>query len=276
MTEDLNVNCRWGNAFVKKYIGDESVVPIVAIHGWLDNCASFSFLSPLLKNSVYAVDLPGHGKSSHLPDGSWYHFIDYVEKFHEIISGLKLNKFILLGHSMGAAISVIYSATFPENVSKLVMIDGLGPLVNDPAEAPEKFKEAILSRESSIKRQRRPFDSLVTASKLRQSVGGLSIKSARELVKQQIIKKTDGYYWSYDPKLNFKSSLRMTPEQLKAFYAQLTVPTLLIKASDGILKQINCQKYLNKCHVSEIELKGNHHLHMDNPTATATEINKFL
>lgn len=252
-------------------------MPIVAIHGWLDNSASFSNLSPLLNNPVFAIDLPGHGKSSHLPDGNWYHFIDYAEKFHEVVSKLKLNKFILLGHSMGAAISVIYSSIFPEKVSKLIMIDGLGPLVNQPTETPEKLKAAILSRESLSKKQKRPFESIEIAAKLRQSVGSISLESATSLVKQQISKKDDGYYWCYDHKLNFKSSLRMTPDQLKAFYDQLTVPTLLITASEGILKQVDYSEYFEgKDNISEIELTGAHHLHMDNPKSVANEINKFL
>ena len=52
---------RWGST------GD---APILALHGWLDNAASFVRLAPLLADAdVVAIDLPGHGYSDHSPPG---------------------------------------------------------------------------------------------------------------------------------------------------------------------------------------------------------------
>ena len=50
--------------------GDKKNPPILALHGWLDNAASFARLAPLLKEYyVISIDFPGHGKSDHYPFG---------------------------------------------------------------------------------------------------------------------------------------------------------------------------------------------------------------
>lgn len=277
MTEAITVDCKWGKAFVRKYQGDENLPAIIALHGWLDNSASFEPLAPLLPNTVYALDLPGHGYSTHLPDGNWYHFIDYIEKTREIIKGLSIESFILVGHSMGAAIAMILASTFPTVVKKLVMIDGIGPLVTLPEDTPESLRQAILSREQVSNKKNRFFKTVEQAALLRKSVGGLSLEAATTLVKQQLKHDENGYSWSYDSKLSLKSSLRMTPSQLRAFYHDLACPTLLIKATDGILKSVDYKAYLQGLeNIQEIELEGEHHLHMDKSTPVADLINHFL
>ena len=52
--------------------GDPSLPPLLALHGWLDNAASFDRLAPLLCEHfhIVALDLPGHGRSGHRPAGT--------------------------------------------------------------------------------------------------------------------------------------------------------------------------------------------------------------
>jgi len=59
--------------------GDPALPPLLALHGWLDNAASFERLAPLLCEHfhIVAIDLAGHGRSQHRPAGLWYHYIDY-------------------------------------------------------------------------------------------------------------------------------------------------------------------------------------------------------
>ena len=54
--------------------GSPSGEPWIALHGWLDNCGSFDTLLPHFPEDhrIIAIDMPGHGFSSHLPAGNLY------------------------------------------------------------------------------------------------------------------------------------------------------------------------------------------------------------
>ncbi len=55
--------------------GAEGTPKVLALHGWLDNAASFVPLAAQLADiDLVAPDLPGHGHSAHLPAGADYSF----------------------------------------------------------------------------------------------------------------------------------------------------------------------------------------------------------
>ena len=55
-----------GQKIAAKVWGNEAGIPTLALHGWLDNAASFEPIAPLLEQChLVAVDLPGHGLSDH-------------------------------------------------------------------------------------------------------------------------------------------------------------------------------------------------------------------
>lgn len=78
-----------------KWWGPWDQQPIVAIHGWQDNAATFDRLIELLPSNVavLAIDLPGHGLSSHLPTGLHYYiFWDGLIALRRVIKYYKWNK----------------------------------------------------------------------------------------------------------------------------------------------------------------------------------------
>ncbi|XP_065360376.1 probable serine hydrolase [Calliphora vicina] len=109
------------------WYGKRNERPIMAMHGWQDNAGTFALLAPELSQhvAILAIDLPGHGKSSHFPQGLVYHTLDYVRVIKEIMIYFKWAKISLMGHSMSCAIIFHFTALFPELVDMIVSIDVL-------------------------------------------------------------------------------------------------------------------------------------------------------
>lgn len=274
-TDKKFINCSWGKTHIVE-LNKSSKIPVICIHGWLDNWASFQPLSENLSEYLICIDLPGHGHSSHLQEGNWYHFVDYAVRLREVLNHLNLEKFHIAGHSMGAAIGCLYAAVFPESVLSLTMIDGLGPLVNPPEEARNILRDSILHREAK-KNKKRAFKDLDLAVKARMSNGEINYESARLLVENQVNRSSGLYTWSFDYKLKFTSSLRLTSEQLLSFFIKLECPVLLIQATEGYVHKAPFWELKSKIRNLTLEqLEGKHHLHMEKPKETAAVIYRFL
>ncbi|MBC7990158.1 MAG: alpha/beta fold hydrolase [Luteimonas sp.] len=90
---------------------------VLALHGWLDNAASFVPLAQRLDGiDLVAIDLPGHGASAHLPAGADYSFAGTVNALLDIADALQWPRFALLGHSMGAGIGSLLAAACPQRI----------------------------------------------------------------------------------------------------------------------------------------------------------------
>ena len=107
---------RWGNP---------DGAPVLCLHGWLDNAGSFDKLAPLLPNDKFdfvAIDLPGHGFSSHYPTGMNYRFSDTFTTIRYVKEFLNWEKFSFMGHSMGGGVCIWYTSIFPEDIDRLISL----------------------------------------------------------------------------------------------------------------------------------------------------------
>lgn len=75
---------------------------------------------------VVAVDLPGFGASDKA--NALYSPVNYARVLHHVAERLARRPFVLVGHSMGAVVSLRYAASYPQDVSRLVVVDAPGIL----------------------------------------------------------------------------------------------------------------------------------------------------
>lgn len=79
---------------------------------------------------VIAPDLPGWGDSTRV-EGASYNIDAQVARLQGFIAALRLQRVVLIGHSMGGAIAGVYAAEHPEHVAELVLIDSFGLKANE-------------------------------------------------------------------------------------------------------------------------------------------------
>lgn len=115
----------WGKAGAPK---------IFLFHGWMDVSATWQFLvDELIAQSAQdwhfiAPDWSGYGLSEPRPGGSL--FIGYLADMEQLLKAYcnAEQQVKIIGHSMGANLSSMYSGARPDRVSHLVNIEGLAPM----------------------------------------------------------------------------------------------------------------------------------------------------
>lgn len=263
--------CAWGPPDGKR---------LLALHGWLDNAASYAPLAPLLPGlRLVALDLPGHGRSEARPVGSAYHFIDWLPNIFEAADALGWDRFVLMGHSMGAGICSLAAGVFPERVEKLILLEGIGPMVDAEEDVPQKVAEYIVQRRLRIRRAPLPHESReVAAVRLAKVVPNLSLASARLLVVRGTRDVDGGVTWVSDSRLRQTSPMRFTEGQVRAFLRRIIAPTLVLSAEEGLPfpGDLARERMAEIPNMREQKLSGGHHFHMETPEPVAVMIREFL
>ncbi|MGV3487680.1 MAG: alpha/beta fold hydrolase [Tuberibacillus sp.] len=100
---------------------------IIMIHGYLSSCFSFRYLIPLLKDhyTIYTLDLPGFGRSEKSKTFI-YSLNNYGKLIVAFMDALKLEKPVLIGHSMGGQIALQAARIAPTKISKVVGLAAAG------------------------------------------------------------------------------------------------------------------------------------------------------
>ncbi len=270
-------NCQAIMASIKHLTPNKPV--ILAIHGWLDNAASFKPLIPMLSDySVIAVDLVGHGYSKHRSEDANYHLMDWVQDLYQFILSENLKEVILLGHSLGGIIASIFASCFPEHVSKLILIESAGPLTEKAEKSVKQLRDSILSRDEISRKQAKHPTDLETVIRARMLAGPLNRAAAEILVSRNLQEMDDSSLrWRSDPRLRTLSSLRLTEPQASDFISNISCPVQVILGDQGFEKMRKLMELRSNyfSNMSVTTVPGSHHCHMDSPQQVAEIIYRF-
>jgi len=265
-----------------KQWGSADAPAVIALHGWLDNAASFDRLAPMLPGyRIIALDLAGHGYSTHRPEGVRYNALDNVDDVVALADALDLERFILLAHSWGAGIATYTAGIFPERVSELILVEGIGGYTSRPHEAPSILRKAVEDLKNADTKRKPLYATRDEAIRARaQAHAGISMDAAARLCTRGLEPVHGGFTWRSDPRLRMSSVIRPTEEMVTAFLRRLSMPVLLVLGRLGLLAedptlQVRAHQ-IPDCR--SMVLDGNHHLHLelDTCSAVADAITAFL
>ncbi len=167
--------------------GDPSAPKVIALHGWLDNAASFVPLAERLGGiELFAMDLPGHGHSAHLSPGAEYTSFVAINAVLDVADALGWSRFALLGHSMGAGIASLIAAAVPQRVGGLVAIEALGALAETPEHAAARLRQSVAAARALRGKNLRVFADLDAPVRARMQVNGLGEAAARLLPRGEL------------------------------------------------------------------------------------------
>ena len=216
--------------------GNESAPLLMLVHGGRDHARSWDRVASELARDwhVVAPDLRGHGDSAWAAGGN-YDMADFVYDLAELVEHLGAAPFVLVGHSLGGNISVRYAGCYPQNIARLVAIEGLGPVKEDVAGMAESMRSWIAAKRRAIERQPRRYATLDDAiARMQAANAHLSPEQARHLTAHGVRTNEDGSLsFKYDPALFPMSPADFTTAQKQALWSEVSCPTVLVYGKES-------------------------------------------
>lgn len=209
------------------------------VHGGRDHSRSWDWVAQRLSARwhVIALDLRGHGDSEWSNAGNYMiagHIYDLVQLIHQ----QKLEPVTLVAHSLGGSISLRYTGMFPEAVSKIAAIEGLG--VRPGSERAllstvERWHRWVDDIRAMPGYQPRKYPSVDDAvRRMHDANSHLSEEQARHLTVHGIKKNEDGTFsWKFDPYVRPWAPYDMMPDQIAELWERITCPTLLVGGTES-------------------------------------------
>ena len=208
--------------------GNSSAPPIIMLHGFGVSGHMFDEFADRMQDRyrLLALDQRGHGDSDWSEEGD-YSRTAFVEDLEGFRKALGIERFILIGHSMGGLNSVAYASAYPERVKALVLVD-VGP---------ESAKEGV---DNIMRFTRGPdeleFEEFVEiAHRFNQR---RTMENIRERMRHRL-KPTDSGKWTWKFDRRFRqpdSGLRVGNDGNSdswALFRGVKAPTLLIRGAES-------------------------------------------
>ncbi len=266
--------------------GNPDAPPLLLVHGGRDHCRSWDWVAEELRHDwhIIAPDLRGHGDSAWSPDGN-YGIDAMVYDLAQLIHQNDLAPLTIVAHSLGGSVSTRYTGLYPESVSKLVAIEGLGPSPTFLAERDktpfiDQWRQWIADKRAAAGRLPKRYATIDEALARMQSENTyLTEEQARHLTVHGVNRNEDGTWsWKFDNHLNVWPVLDIPHGEVQALWAAITCPTLLLYGEKSWASNPETDgrsKHFRNARVTEFENAG-HWLHHDKFDRFVAELKAFL
>lgn len=270
-------------------------VRVLALHGWRNNAGTFDTLIPLLSSEMFvvALDLSGHGLSSHKPPGCSYSYHEYVMDVCRVVQQLKWqDRFCIVGHSFGCTVGMMYAALFPDRVRALVALDLYAPL-HVPRERlvqdTSKLMSSFLHLEAKLGEAPTYTEEELLKRLHEATLFTLNTDTMRILMARDVVPASSGpengkkLRMRTDPRTKVISTVLLDADFQYALMENLRCDLIMITASeiDERIMRGSMERFFalyERCcsRFKHVEVQGNHYVHLNHPERVAPLINDFL
>jgi pimeloyl-ACP methyl ester carboxylesterase len=266
--------------------GNPDKPPLVLLHGGRDHCRNWDWVAQALRADwhIIAPDLRGHGDSQWSTNGS-YDMAGYVYDLAQLIHQQRLAPVTIIAHSLGGNITLRYAGIYPEAVSRLVAIEGLGPsraFVTERAaiDFSRRMDEWVQGQRALAGRLPRRYPSIEDAFRRMQDENPhLTAEQARHLTVHGVSQNEDGTYsWKFDNYVRAWPPYDMRGKDIQALWARINCPTLLLYGSEsraGNPESDGRARHFRNARVIGIDRAG-HWLHHDRLDEFLRIVREFL
>lgn len=210
---------------------------VILVHGFLDLAWGWQ---PMVESGLagrfhlVAVDMRGHGDSDRIGPGGYYHFMDYLADLADVVAQLGREKVSLVGHSMGGSICSYYAGTFPEQVNKLAMLEGLGP-PEVSMTMPQRTRSWIEGWKRARSHESRSYPGVAeAAARLRAHDDLLQPEMAKMLAERGTVEAADGgRRFKHDPLHLTRGPYPFQVDLAASFWRDITCPVLFLEGSES-------------------------------------------
>lgn len=267
---------------------DASLKKVLLLHGIGHNCNAFKRLIREFKQShrVVAIDLPGHGHSSHFPAGLPLQFFNYVLAVKRVAEHLNWERFYMIGHSFGGQLGTYFTALFGQHVEALLVVDTMEPRPV-PLEETLPYMQSrltnLLSLELKLEQKPRPTYTFEEAFKRVQTntLWPLTVEATKDLMERSVEPVDQGFAFVVDPRLkNPLRPLLTFEQQLKALQS-IVCPVLFALADQNMARYstylkpaFDFNRSRQNCHI--VVVAGDHAVHQNHPRRIAAILESFL
>jgi len=266
--------------------GNEGAPNMLLIHGGRDHCRNWDWVAERLADRYHIVapDLRGHGDSEWATGGS-YNELNYVYDIAQLVHQKKMAPVTIIAHSLGGSIGLLYAGVYPETVSRIVAIEGLGPSPDmlqrmNKMPVAERVRSRFEARRASAGRSPRKYATIEEAlTRMKEENTHLNDEQAHHLTLHGAAQNEDGTYsWKFDNSVRLGGPAGLTVEEQHEVWSNITAPVLLVRGTESWASDPVADgriAHFKNARLANIENAG-HWSHHDRLDAFMEHVNGFL